>query len=107
LQPTEHPYRAPNCGYAPSVTHGPHTPGALLTPGAAARGLDPGSIPDAYRFHQYPRPERRRVRPQIQLLEPAYSKLADLGLVEYDPRSETIRYRGDPLVETLLDDLPE
>ena len=30
-------------------------------------------------------------------------KLADAGIVAYDPRSETVRYRGRPAVEQLLD----
>ena len=30
-------------------------------------------------------------------------KLADAGILDYDPRSETVRYRGRPAVEQLLD----
>ncbi|MFC4548956.1 MULTISPECIES: DUF7344 domain-containing protein [Halorussus] len=30
-------------------------------------------------------------------------KLADEGAVEYDPRSETVRYRGGPVLERLLE----
>ena len=29
-------------------------------------------------------------------------KLEDAGVVEYDPRSKTVRYRGDALLETFL-----
>lgn len=29
-------------------------------------------------------------------------KLADAGIIEYDPRSRTVRYRGDPAVEQLV-----
>ena len=30
-------------------------------------------------------------------------KLADAGILDYDPRSKTVRYRGRPAVEQLLD----
>ena len=30
-------------------------------------------------------------------------KLADTGILDYDPRSKTVRYRGQPAVEQLLD----
>ena len=30
-------------------------------------------------------------------------KLGDAGVVEYDARSRTVRYREDPLVETMLE----
>ena len=33
----------------------------------------------------------------------ALPKLADTGILDYDPRSKTIRYRGRPAVEQLLD----
>jgi len=49
--------------------------------------------------------DRERIR--LFLRHRALPKLRALGLVDYDPRSETIRYRGDPLVEALLDELPE
>jgi Fe2+ or Zn2+ uptake regulation protein len=34
-------------------------------------------------------------------------KLADEGFIEYDRRSDAVRYRAGPKVETLLDRLPE
>ena len=33
----------------------------------------------------------------------ALPKLADAGILDYDPRSKTVRYRGRPRVEQLLD----
>ena len=33
----------------------------------------------------------------------ALPKLADAGILDYDPRSKTVRYRGQPAVEQLLD----
>ncbi|WP_266083225.1 DUF7344 domain-containing protein [Haladaptatus caseinilyticus] len=39
---------------------------------------------------------------EITLFHHHLPKLADIGLVEFDKRSETIRYRDDPRVESLL-----
>ena len=33
----------------------------------------------------------------------ALPKLADAGILDYEPRSKTVRYRGQPAVEQLLD----
>lgn len=41
----------------------------------------------------------------IRLHHVCLPKLDDAGLLEYDSRSETVRYRPEPLVEDLLDRL--
>lgn len=44
-----------------------------------------------------------REQATIRLHHAALPKLADAGVVEYDPRSETVRYYETPAVEALLD----
>lgn len=52
--------------------------------------------------------DRRRVTTTLHHVH--LPKLADAGVVEYDRRTGTVRYRGDPTVESALDavgaDLP-
>ncbi|WP_458190889.1 DUF7344 domain-containing protein [Haladaptatus sp. NG-WS-4] len=42
----------------------------------------------------------------IELLHNHLPRLADAGVLEYDQRSETIRYWGDSRLETLLETAP-
>lgn len=44
---------------------------------------------------------KRRVR--INLLHRHLPKLADYGIIEYDRQTETVRYRGDTQLETLVE----
>lgn len=46
-----------------------------------------------------------RQQAAIRLHHVVLPQLEDAGLVEYDPRSETVRYYEDPTVEALLDDV--
>lgn len=50
-------------------------------------------------------PDRKHLG--IQLRHSHLPMLADYGVVQYDPESETVRYASDELVETVLDSLPE
>lgn len=50
-------------------------------------------------------PDRERLA--IQLQHTHLPKLADYGVVEYDRRSGAVRYQPDPLLEMVLDSLPE
>lgn len=43
----------------------------------------------------------------IRLHHSALPQLADVGVVDYDARSNTIRYRGHPELERLLDSITE
>lgn len=52
-------------------------------------------------------PLRNREELTIQLKHTHLPRLADYGVVEYDPRSGTVRYQPDERVETVLDSLPE
>lgn len=47
--------------------------------------------------------DRDREQVAAHLHHVAVPKLADVGLIEYDARSETVRYRRHSLVETCLD----
>jgi hypothetical protein len=40
---------------------------------------------------------------RLRLHHSTLPKLADTGILDYDPRSKTVRYRGRPAVEQLLD----
>lgn len=53
--------------------------------------------------------ESRLDRRRLELLfhHATLPKLADLGFVEYDPRSGTVRYRGTPVLERVLDAVEE
>lgn len=42
----------------------------------------------------------------VRLVHSHLPKLADYGVIEYDLRSGTVRYRPDEQVEALLDSLP-
>lgn len=42
----------------------------------------------------------------VKLVHSHLPKLAEYGVIEYDPRSGTVRYRPDEQVETVLDALP-
>jgi hypothetical protein len=48
-----------------------------------------------------------RDKVDISLQHTHLPKLATIGAVEYDSRSETVRYHGDELVEALLETTPE
>lgn len=43
----------------------------------------------------------------IQLRHSTLPRLEDAGVIEYDPRSETVRYQGDSDLEALLDAISE
>jgi hypothetical protein len=43
-----------------------------------------------------------RERVAVDLRHISLPKLEEVGLIEYDTRSETVRYRGHPLVDCLL-----
>lgn len=47
--------------------------------------------------------ETDRDRHVIALHHVALPKLADAGIVDYDTRNSTVRYRGHPTVERLID----
>ena len=47
--------------------------------------------------------ERSRDRVATSLFHRHLPKLADADLVEYDERSETVRYRGEPVAEQWLE----
>lgn len=53
------------------------------------------------REHGWPDDHRRTV--EIQLYHVHLPTLADLGVVEFDPRSLTVRYRGGERLEALLE----
>lgn len=42
---------------------------------------------------------------RIRLHHVALPQLADAGMIDYDPRSETVRYYGGPALEALLDSI--
>lgn len=44
-----------------------------------------------------------RERVEVELRHAILPKLAEEGYVEYDARSRTVRYRGGPLLERVLD----
>ncbi|GAA0238764.1 hypothetical protein ACFFQF_28680 [Haladaptatus pallidirubidus] len=48
----------------------------------------------------------RRKRVTIGLLHNHLPRLADAGVLEYDQRSETVRYWGDSRLETILEGVP-
>lgn len=52
--------------------------------------------------HVAARSDDPRERVAIGLHHVTLPKLGETGVVEYDPRSGTVRYRGDSMVETLL-----
>lgn len=41
----------------------------------------------------------------IQLHHMTLPRLEDVGLLEYDPRSHTVRYRGHPELESMIENL--
>ncbi|WP_313692338.1 DUF7344 domain-containing protein [Halorarum halobium] len=43
----------------------------------------------------------------VRLRHADLPKLADHGIVEFDPENSTIRYRSDDQFETILDSLPD
>lgn len=47
-----------------------------------------------------PADDRRRV--EVALHHHELPKLEQVGVIEYDARSRTVRYRGHPLLEELL-----
>jgi hypothetical protein len=47
--------------------------------------------------------ENHSERVAVDLHHVHLPKFADAGLVEIDRRNDTVRYRGDPIVETCLD----
>lgn len=49
--------------------------------------------------------DERRVK--IRLRHIHVPKLAECRIVEYDPREGRVRYRSEPFLETLLDDVQE
>ena len=51
--------------------------------------------------------ESDRKRLKAKLHHVALPKLADAGLVDYDQRSQTIRYCGEPLLEKQISVLEE
>ncbi|MCU4742926.1 hypothetical protein OB955_18660 [Halobacteria archaeon AArc-m2/3/4] len=51
--------------------------------------------------HDSDRPERETVATRLHHV--TLPKLADCGLLEYDPRSETVRYRDDHRFEDCID----
>ena len=53
--------------------------------------------------HVAARSDEEREHVAIGLHHVTLPKLGESGLVEYDSRSRTVRYRGDPMVETLLE----
>lgn len=46
-------------------------------------------------------------RVAVRLHHVTLPKLADLGAVEYDARNKTVRYRGHPELESLVNHLPD
>lgn len=44
-----------------------------------------------------------REEASIRLHHLVLPRLADAGVIDYDPRSETVRYYGEPALEALLD----
>lgn len=48
-----------------------------------------------------------RAKISVALLHIHLPKLATTDILEYDARSETVRYNGDELVESLLESTPE
>lgn len=46
-----------------------------------------------------------REQASIRLHHVVLPQLADAGVVDYDPRSETVRYYGEPALEALLDSI--
>lgn len=44
---------------------------------------------------------------KIQLQHSTLPRLEDVGVIEYEPRSNTVRYHGDPELEALLNAIRE
>lgn len=49
--------------------------------------------------------ERDKLKTTLQ--HQHFPKLASTAVLDFDPRSDTVRYRGDELVEALLESTPE
>lgn len=69
---------------------------------------DPASVDDLVEGiieHEYPDPgpETHRIRIEIDLHHVHLPKLADAGIVDYDPIAETVRYRRSQKLESLLE----
>ena len=71
------------------------------------QGDDVASVDDLITFAHDGGSRSDRHRLEVLFHHAALPKLADLGLVEYDPRSGTVRYRGPRVLEQVLDVVEE